>query len=394
MVSDILELLHKVEYLDLHFFVYVPSAPNAQVSTSPNRPSPRGLKRCEIQFGHWQKDECDSSLPGLFRILSLFPSIDELRIWDGACKFGTSPPLDLPVLLRPPIEVKSVSFRECRERDLESLGGTLRLVDALRAITQPGTLSALEVRCSSAEEVAAVGELIAHARGALTSLDVGAEALLPPKDGPKEWQDPLDDHWQKLNLELCPKLDTLQMHIHFRDDPTDRAPRRPQQDQNSEGDDDMSQCENEDVSQLKDRDMSRLEDEDVPQPADGDVLQPSRAAIGMLSQVSSSVRDITIRLHDLPPALSATMEMIKQGRLLGLQAFDEAITKKMFPRVSKVHLHVHFQPSIGNRYMSELREIHRLVWVHMLPKLDTAEVLDFGFKVREQPYSYFIPGIR
>ena len=181
MVSDLLELLPNVEYLYLHLLVSVPSAPDAQVLISPNRRPPRGLKRCEVQFGQWEKDECDSSLPGLFRILSLFPSIDELRIWDGACKFGTSPSLDLPVLLRPPIDVKSVSFRECRERDLGSLGGTLKLVDALRAITQPGTLTAVEVRCCSAEEVVAVGELIAHARGALTSLNVGAQPLLPPQ---------------------------------------------------------------------------------------------------------------------------------------------------------------------------------------------------------------------
>ena len=243
------------------------------------------------------------------------------------------------------------------------------------------------------------------------------------------------DHWQKLNLDLCPNLDTLQIHIHFRDVPPDPDLRRPQQDQNvsrreedacrldedeSEGknlsrprdedvdedmlhsrddddtsrfedDDDMSQCEEDvNMSQYEDENVSQLkgQDKDVSQPADEDVLQPSRAALGMLAQVSSSVRDITIQLHNLPPGPSATMEMIKKGRLLGLEAFDEIISEKAFPRVDKLHLDMHFQPGAAPVYMSEWREINRLVWVHTLPKLDTTGVLDFGFKIKEHPYDY------
>lgn len=60
-------------------------------------------------------------------------------------------------------------------RDSGTLGSTLKLVSALGAITEPGLLDAPKVRCSSAEEAAAVGGLITHAGGALRTLDVGAE---------------------------------------------------------------------------------------------------------------------------------------------------------------------------------------------------------------------------
>ncbi len=184
------------------------------------------------------------------------------------------------------------------------------------------------------------------------------------------------DHWEGLNLASCPELDTLKVHIHFRGD-SEAYQDVPQPQENR----DVSR---EDEGGSQQEDEEHQEEEDVPQPRqDEDALRPSLAAIGMLSQVSRTVRDVTIQLHGLPSAPGATPELLKKGRLLGLQAFDEAITREAFPLVKKVHLRMRFQPAYRSIHDDDWGEIQDVVWSKTLPNLDGQGLLNFGFKVED-----------
>ncbi|KAI1786717.1 hypothetical protein LXA43DRAFT_1098921 [Ganoderma leucocontextum] len=337
VVVGFLQLLPKVERLDLWCFIYAHPPPQASRAAS-HIGRPRRLRSCHVWFGEWLKDERDSSVSGLSRILSLFSSIRELRVRNSASKFSTSPPLDPAVLFHRHhrFRVRSISIKEDVARDLDSLGGTLKLVNAFEASTEPGILRALSVRCSSVAEVVAVGELIAHARGALKTLDVGAEAQRF-KSEQTNWEDPLDGHWERLGLASCSKLECVEVHIHFRADSGDQDAPQPQQDE--------------------------------------DVRGPSLAAIGFSSQVSSTLREITIWLHGLPHATGVTLGLFEEGRLLGLQAFDEAITADAFPRLKVVDVRMRFEPSFVDMCGEERREILEAVRWKALPNLKRGGLL-------------------
>ncbi|PIL23485.1 hypothetical protein GSI_14796 [Ganoderma sinense ZZ0214-1] len=227
----------------------------------------------------------DSSVPCLFRIVAVVPSIEQYRIHSGACKFGTSPVFDLLSLFLPSVEVRSISVSEdWAAREL--LDGTLKLVHTLRATIAPGVpAESLEVWCSSPEEVAAVGELIAHTLSALTSLNRYTGFKEPRRDA------------KDMSLS-SPPLDW-------------NVPR--QEEDGCRPDEDKRKCKN--VSEPEDVVMTEWKDEDVSQPDGEEIIRPSRAAIIMSSQVSGTVRDVIIWLHDLPCDPSNTIEMLKKGRL-------------------------------------------------------------------------------
>ena len=180
-----------------------------------------------------------------------------------------------------------------------------------------------------------------------------------------------------LNLTSCAKLDTLEVNIRFREDwgSADKEVLRPRPE--------ACRLYEDKPKGSRDVTVSDAEDTVMSLPGNKDVLRPSRAALGMLSQVSGTVRDVTIRIHDLPRKPRDTIEVLKQGRLLGLQAFDEAITETTFPCISKVNLHMHLKPRFEGVMYRDWKEIHNLVWSKTLRNLDQAGLLDFGFKVEE-----------
>ena len=97
--------------------------------------------------------------------------------------------------------------------------------------------------------------------------------------------------WRSLNLALCTKLESIEIHIYFRSSPDEKHPT------------------------------------DVP------VL--SLAGAGMLSQASDTLRTVEIYVHDLPRVTT-----LNNRRLLRLQEFDKVITPDRFPRLEKVKVHV------------------------------------------------------
>ena len=135
--------------------------------------------------------------------------------------------------------------------------------------------------------------------------------------------------WHSVNLASCPKLESISLFIYFRASP------------------------------------------DQKQPTDGPAL--CLAGAGMLARASATLRNITIRLHDLPKVTT-----LNNRQLLRLQAFDKEITRERFPRLKEVNLWI--EPH------RDLREKRKYNWEHVaaaarkaLPQLHSRGVL----KVRE-----------
>ena len=97
--------------------------------------------------------------------------------------------------------------------------------------------------------------------------------------------------WRSLNLALCTKLESIEIHIYFRSSPDEKHPT------------------------------------DVP------VL--SLAGAGMLSQVSGTLRTVEIYVYDLPRVTT-----LNNRRALRLQGFDKVLTRDRFPRLEKVKVHI------------------------------------------------------
>ena len=135
--------------------------------------------------------------------------------------------------------------------------------------------------------------------------------------------------WHSVNLASCSKLESISLFIYFRASP------------------------------------------DQKQPTDGPAL--CLAGAGMLARASATLRNITIRLHDLPKVTT-----LNNRQLLRLQAFDKEITRERFPRLKEVNLWI--EPH------RDFREKPQYDWAHVvaaarkaLPQLHSRGVL----KVRE-----------
>ncbi|KAM5530237.1 hypothetical protein V8D89_016089 [Ganoderma adspersum] len=228
-----------------------------------------------------------SSISGLFRILSLF-SINNLDTGRSFGEFNPSTPLD-PTVLHRPISVKNLRLmvREwpCSDRECRSL-----LINAFAEGIAECGLQSLTTHCCSMATVSALGKLFAHGGADLTSLDIGEDPPDYMSDRGK-WEDPLDNHWHRLDLTSCPKLESIVVRVYF------RPP------------------------------YNALKSSTVP--------ALSLAGADMLSQTSETLRRVWICLDSLPRVTT-----LNKRRLLQLQEFDEALVGDRFPNLEEVVVEV------------------------------------------------------
>ncbi|EJF57959.1 hypothetical protein DICSQDRAFT_129205 [Dichomitus squalens LYAD-421 SS1] len=193
-------------------------------------------------------------------------------------------PSDISSLHRPLRTKKLRLWKSC----LDDSKFIAMLLEAFTKSLEPGYLQDLEVECSTISEVSAIGQLLARVGQGLTSLQVSGKS--PPSASMRDgWKDPMDSHWESLNLASCPRLESININIYFR----------------ASGDE--------------------------KQPTDHPAL--SLAGAGMLSQASGTLRKIAIWLHDLP-----RITTLNNRRLLRLQAFDRIITQDRFPLLEELRL--------------------------------------------------------
>ncbi|TBU26956.1 hypothetical protein BD311DRAFT_725035 [Dichomitus squalens] len=287
VVLRLMQLLPNLKYLELSKFRFESPYTSAHQPTphaQEDTPEPFHLQR--LSLAHWSHTHYSfhhkSSTSALFRILSLFV-VDLLDASWINYEIEASA-LDLAHLHRP-LNVKELRLGSRPSADRFS---TLKLLKAFQESLEPGALRILDAECRTVRDVPALGKLLARTGEGLTSLKVAGVAPYILQER-KDWRDPLDSQWQSLNLTSCPKLESIKIDIFFRASSEEK------------------------------------------QPTGGPVL--SLAGAGILSQASGALRNITIRLHDLPRVTTLT-----NRRLLRLQAFENVITPKRFPLLQNVEL--------------------------------------------------------
>ncbi|KAM5533383.1 hypothetical protein V8D89_012933 [Ganoderma adspersum] len=185
------------------------SAPAPTVDSRPRR-----LKRLELNYGIDER----SLLPEVFRIASLF-EVEELDLGFSDCfdLMATSVPFSLPR----PLHARSLSVNHT----LRSKKHAAVMFDALSAHLSPGVLERLEVSVDSAEGIHSLGRLLSGpACSSLTHLDLKSQ---PPAEhyglryGWKGHKDPLQYEWSALNIVLCPRLESIVLHVYAVDPPSD-----------------------------------------------------------------------------------------------------------------------------------------------------------------------------
>ncbi|KAI1786723.1 hypothetical protein LXA43DRAFT_1032632, partial [Ganoderma leucocontextum] len=311
VVARLLQLLPDLASLRLGCFIYsLPprAAPASSSHTQEHIPGPFHLKfptLCSSFYSFsssFHARHHRSSISGLFRILSLF-SIDQLDAEHSIGEFKPSAPLN-PTVLHRPLSIKKLQLSgyECSDRKCPPL-----LINAFAESIAPGGLQSLCTHCCSMATVSAIGKLLARGGSDLTSLDIGADA--PDVSEREKWKDPLDNHWHRLDLTSCPKLESLVIHIYF------RPPRS------------------------------------ASKPSNVPAL--SLAGAGMLSQTSQTLRRVRICLYDLPRATT-----LNNRRMLRLQEFDKVLAADRFPDLEEVTMEVHPEYS--------LRKRQRFNWQHIV----------------------------
>ncbi|TBU26958.1 hypothetical protein BD311DRAFT_725041 [Dichomitus squalens] len=286
-VLELTQLLPNLTALRLGCFVYIPpqlSAPRRNPDAEQDPPAPFRLE--QLSFGSTTTSSSkESSISGLFRILSMF-DVDSLYGEPTGWDINAPIPSDISSLHRPLRTKKLRLWKSC----LDDSKFIAMLLEAFTKSLEPGYLQDLEVECSTISEVSAIGQLLARVGQGLTSLQVSGKS--PPSASMRDgWKDPMDSHWESLNLASCPRLESININIYFR----------------ASGDE--------------------------KQPTDHPAL--SLAGAGMLSQASGTLRKIAIWLHDLP-----RITTLNNRRLLRLQAFDRMITQDRFPLLEEVKLRI------------------------------------------------------
>ena len=194
---------------------------------------PRSLKRLEL---HYDIDE-QSLLPEVFRIASLF-QVEELYLNFSDCFDLTS--ASVPFSLPRPLHASSLSVNHT----LKSQKHAAVMFDALSVHLSPGVLQRLEVSVDSAECIHSLGRLLSGpACSALTYLDLNSPPPVKLVGFRLGWlghKDPLQctsvgtfpsfspliptcrtDEWSALNVGLCPRLESIVLHVYAADMPCD-----------------------------------------------------------------------------------------------------------------------------------------------------------------------------
>ena len=195
-VLRLMRLLPHVKILNFRNFVHdhpQEFAPQPIPSAEQEASGPFHLHRLTLGSGSdVLPHKC--SIPGLFRILSLFV-IGELRIEWAKHKLEPSGPLNLAYLYRP-LKVENLHI------DLQSAGRdripTHAYLKAFTESMQPGALRTLDIRYHTARDVVAIGKLLARAGEGLTSLTLRPDVPYDASER-KRWKDPLDSTWLRVS---------------------------------------------------------------------------------------------------------------------------------------------------------------------------------------------------
>ncbi|EJF61825.1 hypothetical protein DICSQDRAFT_126907 [Dichomitus squalens LYAD-421 SS1] len=184
VVATLMQLLPNLTSLDINSMMYDTPASRSPPHVQQDKPGPFRLQSFSFDFYYTLSH--NSSISGLFRILSLF-SIDALSY--SVRDFDTTSPFDLAFLHRP-LEIKKLRISHCSP---DENSGTSLLLDAFTESLEPESLESLRIEYGTGPEVLALGKLLARAGKALTSLSIsGIHPFMLSERKPWHWVDPLN----------------------------------------------------------------------------------------------------------------------------------------------------------------------------------------------------------
>ncbi|KAI1788633.1 hypothetical protein LXA43DRAFT_1183752 [Ganoderma leucocontextum] len=186
-------------------------------TTSSVNANPARLDQLNLNYSTHEQ----SHLSEIFRVASL-SDLGDLDLGSADCFDITS--ASVPFSLPRPIHVRTLHVAV----SLKSEEHPPVVFDALSVHLSPGVLQRLEVHLRSAGAIRGLGRLLSGpACSNVTHLDLNSPPPVSPYGIQFGWRgknDPLLYEWPSLNIASCARLESIVLHVHAEDPPSDDMP--------------------------------------------------------------------------------------------------------------------------------------------------------------------------